>query len=650
MDFVVGYEVCSLVFLAVVAVHYFKKRRLPNSQNRFFSFFVVIGILDGLLDVSTAYTIELPDLIPVWLNMVLNSLLYICNIALPALMLLYIICLVGEFRRNRAFIIAAALLPCAFFELLIFVNPFNGIYFSFENGVYVRGPWFNILQAVSVGYMITSLVYVFVRRKRLTKAQYATLMISAAAVCVLVGIQFFNREFLLSGMGVALAIVMMYMTLQDPSSFLDADTGLFNRETLLSHLDDFARRNRPTRVVLVAVADMPRKNMTYGFETGTALLKEIAEYIKSVAGKKSICFRLKGDQFAVITRDDGSCREVASKIHDRFKDRWRIGDDLIAVDAFICFAPNDSLRHIKKYSIPVIIDSILQRAKGRGSSVLLEVDSEVVAAVDRAIAIEGAIHDGVERDLFEVYFQPIYSIKEGRFVAAEALLRFHYDTLGNVPPGEFIELAENTQLITKIGEQVMGKVCRFIQNTGGLRTIGLDHILINLSPIELLQDNLTRRTLNIAKQYGVEPDRLMFEITETAATATIDIAKIRMEEMKQHGVCFALDDFGTGYANIDTIVRLPFHIVKLDKSILADAITDSNVRIVFEDIVKMVKRLGLRTIIEGVESDEMMALAKELDVDLVQGFLFSYPLPATELMSFLANQAYAGPRPSIPRK
>ena len=166
---------------------------------------------------------------------------------------------------------------------------------------------------------------------------------------------------------------------------------------------------------------------------------------------------------------------------------------------------------------------------------------------------------------FQVYYQPIYSIKQKRFVSAEALLRLIDDEYGFVSPELFIPAAEKSGAIYKIGDYVTEEVCRFIASEE-YKTLGLDYIEINLSAAQCAQDELVENTLTMLKKYGVSPDSINLEITETAAAESHSAMERNMQKLSESGISFSLDDYGTGYSNIKRVVSLPLKIVKLDKA------------------------------------------------------------------------------------
>ena len=252
--------------------------------------------------------------------------------------------------------------------------------------------------------------------------------------------------------------------------------------------------------------------------------------------------------------------------------------------------------------------------------------------------VEQFLHRAIDEDLFEVYYQPVYSLHQQRFVTLEALSRLRHPTLGWISPDIFIRLAEKNHLISQITELQLRRVCRFLRENPALRA-SIANVKINLSPLDLIHSDGGSHLIRILDEYGLPYSCFQFEITETVATEYSASLTRVAESFQAAGIGLCLDDFGSGYANLNTVMQLPFSVIKLDRSLLFHICTDKNAALFYQSIVSAFCRLGYRIIAEGVETQEEMELLRSWNVDMIQGYYFSRPLPPGELLRLLTEEA-----------
>ncbi|MDO4753956.1 MAG: EAL domain-containing protein [Bacillota bacterium] len=261
--------------------------------------------------------------------------------------------------------------------------------------------------------------------------------------------------------------------------------------------------------------------------------------------------------------------------------------------------------------------------------------SEVVKS--RAYIISSNIDSILSRAItdrkFEVYYQPIYSVKEQRFVSAEALLRLTDEKHGNIPPSVFIPFAESRGLILPVGDIVLESVFHLV-STLDMEGLGLSFIEINLSIAQCIQKDFPAKVKELEEKYGVSAKNINFEITETMYEDLSSIVHSNIKQLKDMGYAISLDDYGVGYSNIHRILKLPLRIVKIDKS-LVDGLSTASGFSIFKNTVNMLKDIELELVVEGVETKHLLDQALAMDCDYIQGFYFSKPIPEHEFIDFL---------------
>ena len=427
----------------------------------------------------------------------------------------------------------------------------------------------------------------------------------------------------------------MYLTLQNPDELLDLMTGSFNRGSLIVSLKEHLLYNNSCSVIVVAIDEMKSINNILGVDMGDAIIKKVFKII-SESAEKEMVFRMSGDKFAILPSSKIICRRIAKEIRETLCREHIVNNAEVQISACICYGTvtdvtdYEYIIKLLEYAIPV--------AKQSGKGTLLEIDDVMLKKYHRELDIQKALHEAIENDSLDVYFQPIYSAKEGKFTQAEALVRFPHPKLGMIYPNEFIPYAEKSGNIIKIGEQVLNKVCRLIREHDLINTTDIEHIEINLSAIEALQHSFPDKVRKILENHGVSAGHIIFEMTETAASNANNIVENTLRTLGDRGVVFALDDYGTGYANIDTFIRLPFSIIKLDKSMVWSYFQNDKNALIFRDTVKMMHDLGVQTLAEGVETKEQLDEMLRLGVDYIQGYYFARPMPTEDFLNFINNR------------
>ncbi len=256
----------------------------------------------------------------------------------------------------------------------------------------------------------------------------------------------------------------------------------------------------------------------------------------------------------------------------------------------------------------------------------------------RKAELEDLIGAGLKNGRFLIYYQPLYNVSDGNFTEAEALLRLR-DEKGNfVSPDEFIPVAEQNGQITEIGAAVLDSVCRYIRCM--LRcSADIDTISVNLSVVQLMQDNVVGRLMNIIRANEISPNRILLEVTESTLVSNYEQVGDKIRAMSEEGVQFAVDDFGTGYSNITHVIDLPFDVVKIDKSLVWDSVRSRKCNIMIRELTKIFKDINLSVTAEGVETQEHDEFVRECGCDKIQGFRYARPMPVSQAGDYFGRRA-----------
>ena len=413
-------------------------------------------------------------------------------------------------------------------------------------------------------------------------------------------------------------------------------TGLYNRMKCESDLkvliDETVREGRKAAVLFLDLDDFKHINDGLGHQYGDVLLQEIALGLRNIPGLCGHCYRMGGDEFVILLVPDVYDRlgEILEAITVMFNKPWYIMDTeyYCTMSMGIVEFPSqgDTVHELIKKA-----DIAMYKAKKNGKNrySFYEEASENTSA--RRLDVEHNMRQAVEAECeeFVVFYQPIIDRNTSKCVACEALVRWNSKAFGLVGPDEFIPLAEYLGLITYIGDYVLEKACIQCKEWNELYDPSFK-VSINLSVVQLLQNNVVENIEEIITRTGVNPENIILEITETLAINDMErIIKI-IDGIKKMGVMIALDDFGTGYSSLNYIKELKLDIIKVDKSFIED-ITEEDYELAFIKLIaELSKTIGVKVCIEGVERANQVRMLQGVDVQLYQGFYYSVPIPPSD--------------------
>lgn len=593
---------------------------------------IIIG--DATFDILSAITISYPQSVPISLNITLNQLYYFAQMSLAPLLYLFLLSMTNLVTTKYRKRIILSFLPFLLILVIWFANPITGHYFYFDSALnYSRGPLLPLLY-FSLGYFLCLVVFILVlKRKDLQNNQIYSMLTFIFFSALMIVLQFFIPELLITGFAASMALVMTYLTLQNPAETLDDLTGVFNRNSLFQQIRQKRKLDGMQYFAVVSLDDFNDITKNIGIKDGNKFLCAFTESMKDFS-KSSQIFKYSGDTFVVVFLNERQLEDFVSKMKKRLLLPWEVGNLELVMSASLYYSEGiPPIREEDYFSI--ILDQMLFKGKEIGSSLILPINQKEIFEILRMHHIEESLRVALENDKLDVYLQPVYCPKSDMFVSAEALVRFTDEKMGSIRLVDFLPMAEKNGMIVQIGRQVLGKVCKFIDENQLYKNSGIKRIMINLSVIEAVRTDLVSSVDDCLKKNNIPPGFLGFEITETNSSLGGNILTKNMLALKNRGFSFALDDFGTGYANLDCIIALPFNAVKLDSSMVVKGQEDEKMFIILSEHIQMFKRMGLRVIVEGVETDEHLELLKGLPVDLIQGYYYAKPMPLETAANFM---------------
>jgi diguanylate cyclase (GGDEF)-like protein len=411
---------------------------------------------------------------------------------------------------------------------------------------------------------------------------------------------------------------------------IDALTGLPNRAVFLEQLEAAvdARERLHGDAFSVLMLDLDRfKNVndSLGHGAGDALLREVANRLRSALRSTDMLARLGGDEFAIIQAggDDQKTGSVdlATRICKRIAEPFPLLGRQIEVGTSIgiAMAPErggDREQLLKK------ADLALYRSKSAGRNCFTLYDEAMSAELEARNTLEGDLRDAIARCQFELHYQPFFDVQTGQRRGLEALVRWRHPARGLIPPDQFIPLAEETGLIVPLGEWVLRRACE--EATSWPADI---QVAVNLSPVQLKQAELFDVIQSALRSSGLPPKRLEIELTESVLLERAVENHALMERLKSIGISLALDDFGTGYSSLSCLTAFPFDKIKIDRSFIGNLTKRHKSSAIISSIVTLARGLNMSVTAEGVETSEQFERLKTLGVNFAQGYLLGRPMP-----------------------
>ena len=422
-------------------------------------------------------------------------------------------------------------------------------------------------------------------------------------------------------------------------AYHDSLTGLANRFALLEKLEealaDDVMVKRDLAVLFIDLDRFKSVNDVHGHQVGDRVLREIARRLEAAMPKDSLCVaRLGGDEFAAVFPCDGDetlGRTVGKRITEAACSPIMIDSIQVQIGAS-CGVASSTLCSSKASLLIKAADLAMYRAKKSGRGSVVEFEPSILEEEHNKSVLEVSLPGALDRQEFELYYQPLIDTQSRRISCFEALLRWQHPERGTIYPSEFIPVAEETGQITRIGAWVLRQACTALKSWP-------DHIrvAVNLSPEQFRHPELLHTIEGALTSSGVQPERLELEITESclldAGTATVET----LTAIRELGVLVTIDDFGTGYSSMSYLQRFVFDKLKIDRRFVSEADSDPRSAAIVDAIIGLSSKMGTSTTAEGVETEAQLKVVVSQGCNEMQGFLFGAPMPEEEARRFIAT-------------
>lgn len=449
-----------------------------------------------------------------------------------------------------------------------------------------------------------------------------------------------NKPYRLTGSNSDISKIKEYQKKLQYQAYHDALTGLYNRsylfENIQQHLSTVTYFSSMEAMLFIDMDNFKFINDTLGHSFGDQVIVEIAKRLQSLLDKNCILFRLGGDEFIFYIKNIDTREEIesyAKKITYAFDEPFDIEGNIlnITLSIGISIFPEDGTTVDKLLRCA---DMAMYRVKERGRNGYYFFNNLLNEKLLDRVNTEKYLKKAIEKNELMLYYQPQVNVHTKEIEAFEALVRWQNPKLGMVSPLKFIKIAEETGFIIVLGEWILKSSCQFINSLNNRKSANYK-VSVNISVIQLLQDNFIDMVTSVLSETGLPPALLELEITESIIMESPELIIEKFSFLRDMGISVALDDFGTGYSSLAYLRKIPISTLKIDK-LFIDDISDVNCENTVTDcIIELGHKMGLTIVAEGVETENQLEYLAKNRCDKLQGYLFSKPLPPIELEKLL---------------
>jgi diguanylate cyclase (GGDEF)-like protein len=408
----------------------------------------------------------------------------------------------------------------------------------------------------------------------------------------------------------------------------DKLTGHLSRLAMKAGITDAAaeaiRTGEPTFLIDIDIDRFKQINETIGYALGDDLIREFSARLKSVLPRGVHIGRIGAGEFAVLIPDrvaDERLGELLDRLIDHAIQPYPLKTHLqsISLSVGVAAIPKDG-------TDPAVLlrrsNLAVQDARQNGIGQWAVFETEMGKVAEQRQWVESELQTAFQRGDFLLYYQPQHDLSDGRIIGYEALIRWKHPIRGMIPPAEFIPIAEQTGIIGQIGEWVLRQAC-----ADALHLPADCSVAVNISPVQFLTRDFLDVVADSLRASGLDPRRLELEITESAMMQNREQAGHLLRRLDEMGISVAVDDFGTGYSNLGYLIDFPFHKMKIDQSFVLRMEEDSKSAAVVSTVIGLARALGVRSIAEGVETENQALLLRAAGCNEVQGYLYGRPAP-----------------------
>lgn len=646
MNRIIAFDVCSAAILLFLILSLYIRHVTRGITNKIFLvllFTVFVSALSSITSTIYPYYNVATDT-NVEILYIITYIYFISRNLTAPLFVLFTIAASGswhKFKTKKSMMLGWGI-PVLVVISSLLLNPFlHNVFFISSDMQYHRGPYILVVYINSFIVLLQAIFVVVKHKAVFSQVKYYAMLALVPVSLAGVIFQMIFPNILFEIFCTAFPMLLITLVIQKPEEIINMATGSLNYYAFTDEIKKNTIVNNPCSIIYISIHNFDGIQKQFRDSVVNEFQYNLIKKFYSVAGEdETDVYTINDGFYAIISlkNNEDKLKLMAENVSLVLKEHILIENIEFSIDSKICLAnyPEDLTDYKTLINFTLHFENIISKV------------NEVVFLADIASSkdflmrtnLDDIIQNAITKKKFQMYYQPIYNIQKKKFTSAEALIRLIDDDYGFVSPGLFIPAAEISGAIHQIGDFVFEDVCRFISHCD-FEKLGMEYIEINLSVAQTVEFNLAEKIQTIMKQYNVPPEKINLEITETAADFNPEVFDRNIGQLSEAGLKFSLDDYGTGYSNIQRVVSLPLSIIKFDKSFV-DEYLEEKMNIVIRENVSMLKKIEKFILVEGIEKEEEFKFFQNLDVNYIQGFYFSKPLPESEFIRFIKEKNLGG--------
>lgn len=645
--YIIYFDICSILISIVFIISTIIKRNLKGRNNYLMFAIIILTFVASVSNLGNSLIANYAVPSPTYrvLVHVCNDLYFIAHNLILPIYIFFIYSTIGFFHvlQSNKFLLRAWTVLTAVDILAVIFNAFVPVLYSIDEAcLYQRGPLIYLFYGVAFIFFIWGTSILIKYKKFVRNDKFFVLILLYLIVIITIVIQFFIPTSACEMFGTSIALMAYIIVIQSSEIMVDPLVGAMKYSAGIDNLFNIINTHRPSTILLIKIVNNGNVLMYLGQDIYNRFLYKLSGDLRKMAASnhyRAELYYLEYGLYGFLSEEDQleEAYAAAEEIRKYMSETQQMDDFDILIEPRFCIiqCPDDFDDFQTMFTFATSFHLTLPATRN------IMLYSDFCDQLEFRIRndLDDIIERAIKNDSFEMYYQPIYSTIEQRFVSAEALIRLNDEKYGFISPAVFIPFAETNGSIHAIGDIVLEKVFKFMCNSGMLE-LGLKYIEINLSASQCIETDLFDKIELMLDKYGLLPEQISLELTETAADIDPEIVDQNVRKLHNLGIRFALDDYGTGYSNIKRMTALPIDQVKLDKSYV-DEIDDPQMWIVVQDTIAMLKEMGKEVLVEGVETEIAADRFINLKCDLIQGceyiqgFYFCKPLPEKDFIDFI---------------
>ena len=614
----------ELVIIITFLFFYFSQPRLPLKINKAFLLILIVDVMTIIFDVTATTCLEFHSDLPPMVHRLLNTSYFVLFLQRIICFIMFTIIILKKDMRKSVYHRYFNLLPFFIITAIVICNLFTDTIFCIsDKGEYSQGPLYFLIYVCAFFYVGISIIQLIIFRKDLPRRDF----VSALAYNIILFAGYVMRiiypTYIIMNFFTLIAIIIIYLSFQNPSLFKEEKSDVFNKKALRYLLSEMNSDRYPL-ILGFTIHNYNELREIYSYTQTDKGLFLIGNYLKQTF-PDLLPFYIHDGRFILIGKKTIQADIIRTYISQRFEAPWNTDED---IDMFLEVSFIQVNPEIISYNRSILYKTLVTAFNEIEDKPvqIRTIDFDDVEKIEQNTQIKRAVEAALDHNTVELFLQPVIDAKTRKLTGAESLARIRDANGIYIPPSQFIPIAEKNGRINVLGEQMFEKTCQFIQQND-IKAMGLSWINVNLSPIQFLRRDLNKRFTTILNKYKIDPETIHLEITEESMI-DFDLLQAQMQTMKESGFRFVLDDYGRGYSNVARMKKCPFINIKLDMEFVWDYFKEKDK--ILPTLVQTIKLMGFTITAEGIESLEMADAMRDIGCDYLQGFVFSKPLSVEE--------------------